>query len=154
MPIRFHHRDYHYFYQHPPSSPYEYSRAPSYPPLAPADTYPRRGPRITLTLPVPTPAFVPPTMSPHLSAAAQARKDSLASLASHLESTRIEGEQRLIVVSNRLPVTIAKDAKGEYTYKMSSGGLVSALSGCKKTMNFTWIGWPGKEVRVAARQAG
>lgn len=29
---------------------------------------------------------------------------------------------------------------------MSSGGLVSALSGCKKTMSFTWIGWPGKEV--------
>ncbi|EJD06928.1 TPS1 protein [Fomitiporia mediterranea MF3/22] len=26
---------------------------------------------------------------------------------------------------------------------MSSGGLVSALSGCKKTMKFTWIGWPG-----------
>lgn len=29
---------------------------------------------------------------------------------------------------------------------MSSGGLVSALSGCKKTMNFTWIGWPGQDV--------
>ncbi|EMD31327.1 glycosyltransferase family 20 protein [Gelatoporia subvermispora B] len=26
---------------------------------------------------------------------------------------------------------------------MSSGGLVSALSGCKKSMTFTWIGWPG-----------
>ncbi|KAI0783620.1 alpha,alpha-trehalose-phosphate synthase TPS1 subunit [Abortiporus biennis] len=26
---------------------------------------------------------------------------------------------------------------------MSSGGLVSALSGCKKSMSFTWIGWPG-----------
>lgn len=32
---------------------------------------------------------------------------------------------------------------------MSSGGLVSALSGCKKTMKFTWIGWPGKEVSLA-----
>ena len=30
--------------------------------------------------------------------------------------------------------------------QMSSGGLVSALSGCKKTMSFTWIGWPGKHV--------
>lgn len=52
-------------------------------------------------------------------------------------------DQRLIVVSNRLPITITKDAKGEYHFKMSSGGLVSALSGCKKTMSFTWIGWTG-----------
>jgi trehalose 6-phosphate synthase len=51
--------------------------------------------------------------------------------------------QHLIVVSNRLPVTISKDAAGEYHFKMSSGGLVSALSGCKKSMTFTWIGWPG-----------
>jgi trehalose 6-phosphate synthase len=51
--------------------------------------------------------------------------------------------KHLIVVSNRLPVTISKDAKGEYHFKMSSGGLVSALSGCKKSMSFTWIGWPG-----------
>jgi len=56
----------------------------------------------------------------------------------------LEGEQgHLIVVSNRLPVTITKDAAGEYHFKMSSGGLVSALSGCKKSMSFTWIGWPG-----------
>ena len=49
----------------------------------------------------------------------------------------------LIVVSNRLPITISKDASGEYHFKMSSGGLVSALSGFKKSLNFTWIGWPG-----------
>ncbi|GLB40159.1 putative glycosyltransferase family 20 [Lyophyllum shimeji] len=49
----------------------------------------------------------------------------------------------LIVVSNRLPITINKDASGEYHFKMSSGGLVSALSGFKKSLNFTWIGWPG-----------
>ncbi|KAF8482246.1 glycosyl transferase, partial [Gautieria morchelliformis] len=52
--------------------------------------------------------------------------------------------RRLIVVSNRLPVTISQDVHGEYHFKMSSGGLVSALSGCKKPiMSFTWIGWPG-----------
>ncbi|OCF30808.1 alpha,alpha-trehalose-phosphate synthase [UDP-forming] 1 [Kwoniella heveanensis CBS 569] len=60
-------------------------------------------------------------------------------------------EQRLIVVSNRLPVTINKDEKGEYHFKMSSGGLVSALSGCKKTMSFTWIGWPGKDIPMQDR---
>ncbi|SPO36063.1 probable TPS1 - alpha,alpha-trehalose-phosphate synthase, 56 KD subunit [Pseudozyma flocculosa] len=55
---------------------------------------------------------------------------------------------RLIVVSNRLPVTIKVDPSvpGGYTFTLSSGGLVSALSGCKKTMNFTWIGWPGLSV--------
>ncbi|RXK40693.1 alpha,alpha-trehalose-phosphate synthase (UDP-forming) [Tremella mesenterica] len=60
--------------------------------------------------------------------------------------------QRLIVVSNRLPVTISKDEKGEYKFGMSSGGLVSALSGVKKTMDFTWIGWPGKEIPEADRE--
>ncbi|KAE9401468.1 alpha,alpha-trehalose-phosphate synthase t [Gymnopus androsaceus JB14] len=54
------------------------------------------------------------------------------------------GDNRhLIVVSNRLPITISKDANGEYHFKMSSGGLVSALSGFKKSLSFTWIGWPG-----------
>ncbi|TDL25664.1 glycosyltransferase family 20 protein [Rickenella mellea] len=59
--------------------------------------------------------------------------------------------QRLIVVSNRLPITISKDANGEYHFKMSSGGLVSALSGCKKSMSFTWIGWPGFFIPVKDR---
>jgi trehalose 6-phosphate synthase len=57
----------------------------------------------------------------------------------------------LIVVSNRLPVTINKDGNGEYHFKMSSGGLVSALSGFKKAMNFTWIGWPGFFIPVKDR---
>lgn len=55
----------------------------------------------------------------------------------------IPQDGHLIVVSNRLPITITKDAAGEYHFKMSSGGLVSALSGFKKSLNFTWIGWPG-----------
>ncbi|KAI9218019.1 glycosyltransferase family 20-domain-containing protein [Blastocladiella britannica] len=53
---------------------------------------------------------------------------------------------RLIVVSNRLPVTIARDPEsGAWAAKMSSGGLVSALSGLKREMSFTWIGWPGAD---------
>ena len=55
-------------------------------------------------------------------------------------------ELRLIVVSNRLPVTVSRGSDGEYEFKMSSGGLVSALSGCKKQMDFTWIGWLGIEI--------
>ncbi|GAA5946468.1 hypothetical protein JCM3765_000256 [Sporobolomyces pararoseus] len=55
---------------------------------------------------------------------------------------------QLIVVANRLPVTITADssAEGGYRFSVSSGGLASALSGCKKSMDFTWIGWPGFDV--------
>lgn len=60
-----------------------------------------------------------------------------------LLSTMDKPSGHIIVVSNRLPITITKDSKGEYHFKMSSGGLVSALSGFKKSLNFTWIGWPG-----------
>ncbi|KAJ1961707.1 Trehalose-6-P synthase/phosphatase complex synthase subunit [Dispira parvispora] len=51
-------------------------------------------------------------------------------------------ESRLIIVSNRLPVTIKKSGS-EWSFSMSSGGLVSALDGLAKQMTFTWIGWPG-----------
>ncbi|KAG8940975.1 Trehalose-6-P synthase/phosphatase complex synthase subunit, partial [Tulasnella sp. 419] len=74
----------------------------------------------------------------------QQQQESIPSGLDDMNGNSGSGEtQRLIVVSNRLPVTISKDAKGEYHFKMSSGGLVSALSGCKKFMTFTWIGWPG-----------
>lgn len=58
-----------------------------------------------------------------------------------------DNKAHLLVVSNRLPVTISRDPKtGAWVMKMSSGGLVSALSGLKTQMRFTWIGWPGLEV--------
>lgn len=56
---------------------------------------------------------------------------------------------RLLVVSNRLPVTIKRvsDAPdAPWAYSPSSGGLVAALSGLKKMLSFTWIGWPGTAV--------
>ncbi|CAB4433291.1 unnamed protein product [Rhizophagus irregularis] len=56
-----------------------------------------------------------------------------------------DGKVRLLVVSNRLPITITK-TDTDYSLKMSSGGLVTALSGLKKMMSFTWIGWPGINV--------
>ncbi|KAF6754527.1 alpha,alpha-trehalose-phosphate synthase t [Ephemerocybe angulata] len=81
---------------------------------------------------------LPPVFSSLLTAAAApASSPQLPS-----EDMATEGGH-LIVISNRLPVTISKDAQGEYHFKMSSGGLVSALSGFKKSLNFTWIGWPG-----------
>ncbi|KAJ1867052.1 Trehalose-6-P synthase/phosphatase complex synthase subunit, partial [Coemansia sp. RSA 486] len=57
----------------------------------------------------------------------------------------------LIVVSNRLPVTLAQNGS-EWSFKLSSGGLVSALSGLKREMSFTWVGWPGKDFGENDRQ--
>lgn len=61
------------------------------------------------------------------------------------EDVEPKTRERLIVVSNRLPITITKTEDG-YKYAMSSGGLVSALSGLKREMAFTWIGWPGIDI--------
>lgn len=67
----------------------------------------------------------------------------------------METTSRLLVVSNRLPVTIKQEenAAGEKDWKfsLSSGGLVSALSGVKKQMPFLWIGWPGTAKETMSR---
>jgi len=53
-----------------------------------------------------------------------------------------ETEQRLLVVSNRLPVVIARQEDG---WKISSGagGLVTALTPVMKKYRGVWVGWPG-----------
>ncbi|KAL2266732.1 hypothetical protein VTJ83DRAFT_6084 [Remersonia thermophila] len=53
---------------------------------------------------------------------------------------------RLLLISNRLPITIKRSEDGQYTFSMSSGGLVTGLSGLSKTTSFQWYGWPGLEV--------
>lgn len=59
----------------------------------------------------------------------------------------IEGSQRLLLVANRLPITLAKNnGASEYSFSISSGGLVTGLSGLQKTTKFKWYGWPGKTV--------
>ncbi|KAL1931030.1 hypothetical protein VTP01DRAFT_10167 [Rhizomucor pusillus] len=69
------------------------------------------------------------------------------------ENSNGEKNLRLLVVSNRLPVTVKKDtATNQYEFKMSSGGLVAALSGLKKMMSFTWIGWPGQDIPLEDRK--
>lgn len=57
----------------------------------------------------------------------------------------------LIVVSNRLPVQVTKDDNG-YTFKPSSGGLVSAFEGLRGSFEFTWIGSPGFYVPPGAER--
>lgn len=56
---------------------------------------------------------------------------------------------RLLLVSNRLPITIKRSEDGSYSFSMSSGGLVTGLSGLAKSTTFQWYGWPGLEVPEA-----
>ena len=54
--------------------------------------------------------------------------------------------RRLVIVSNRLPISVKRTGNGtDWTFQLSSGGLVSALQGLQKTTKFQWIGWPGKQ---------
>ncbi|KAI9676890.1 MAG: Trehalose-6-P synthase/phosphatase complex synthase subunit [Caeruleum heppii] len=55
-------------------------------------------------------------------------------------------DARLLLVSNRLPITIKRQEDGNYDFSMSSGGLVSGLSGLSKSTTFQWYGWPGLEI--------
>ncbi|KAJ1949185.1 Trehalose-6-P synthase/phosphatase complex synthase subunit, partial [Linderina pennispora] len=54
-------------------------------------------------------------------------------------------QSHLIVVSNRLPVTLTRGEDNMWSAKLSSGGLVAALSGLKKETSFRWVGWPGSD---------
>ena len=49
---------------------------------------------------------------------------------------------RLIIVSNRLPVTV-RVTDGRATVKRSVGGLATGLRGPHERSNGLWIGWPG-----------
>ena len=60
----------------------------------------------------------------------------------------IQAKQRIINVSNRLPVRIA----GDQLVK-SSGGLVSALEGIQGDFELQWIGWPGGAADEAEQQS-
>jgi trehalose 6-phosphate synthase len=61
------------------------------------------------------------------------------------EAPKMEG--KMLLISNRLPITIKKtDEPGKFETSMSSGGLVSGLSGMTKTTTFQWYGWPGLEI--------
>lgn len=49
---------------------------------------------------------------------------------------------RIIIVSNRLPVTIKKN-KDKLTYQQSVGGLATGISSLQKEHECLWVGWPG-----------
>lgn len=60
--------------------------------------------------------------------------------------------RRLIVVSNRLPVTLAKTPAG-FLVKRSSGGLVSALLPVIRQNGGWWVGWTGTDYDPGVQNA-
>ncbi|KAI9334963.1 glycosyltransferase family 20-domain-containing protein [Obelidium mucronatum] len=61
-------------------------------------------------------------------------------------------QPRLLLVSNRLPITVKQRPNGSFEYARSSGGLVSALSGLSKDTKYEWIGWPGQSIPPQLQQ--
>lgn len=53
---------------------------------------------------------------------------------------------RLIVVANRLPITVKRSGNASFDLSISSGGLVTGLQGLSKSTKFEWFGWPGLQI--------
>lgn len=52
---------------------------------------------------------------------------------------------RLVIISNRLPITINR-SHGELHYHPSAGGLATGLNSLDASYNKLWIGWPGQDI--------
>ncbi|MDX1665895.1 MAG: trehalose-6-phosphate synthase, partial [Saprospiraceae bacterium] len=50
---------------------------------------------------------------------------------------------RIVIVSNRLPITI-KEKEGELIYHPSAGGLATGLKSLDESIEKIWFGWPGR----------
>src|SRR2546426_7609606 len=59
---------------------------------------------------------------------------------------------RLIVVSNRLPLTLRK-ADGHWTTERSSGGLASAMNPILRRNGGGWVGWAGTRGEGGAKKS-
>ncbi len=50
---------------------------------------------------------------------------------------------RLLIVSNRLPITVKRDGDGQVSVQESTGGLATGMQGPHERLGGDWIGWPG-----------
>lgn len=60
---------------------------------------------------------------------------------------------RLVIVSNRLPVTVRYE-HGQLSLARSPGGLANGLKGPHERMGGVWVGWPGDTSRLGDAQRG
>ncbi|HSR48340.1 MAG TPA: bifunctional alpha,alpha-trehalose-phosphate synthase (UDP-forming)/trehalose-phosphatase [Anaerolineales bacterium] len=59
-----------------------------------------------------------------------------------MPSTAAFEDRRLIIVSNRLPVSAEKSASG-FRFQPSAGGLATSLNALRQDVEMRWLGWPG-----------
>ena len=67
------------------------------------------------------------------------------------DATAPNARGRLLIVSNRLPVSI-RETNGGFESASSSGGVAVGLHGFYRTFGATWIGWPGLAVESESRR--
>ncbi len=60
---------------------------------------------------------------------------------------------KTIIISNRLPVKIKENDKGEFEYNPSEGGLATGLGSIYKEGDNIWVGWPGLPVTKNVQKA-
>ena len=58
---------------------------------------------------------------------------------------------RLVIVSNRLPVTIS-EKKGKLNVRPSTGGLATGLNSLSNKYEVIWVGWPGMAVNKPSQK--
>lgn len=58
-------------------------------------------------------------------------------------NSQFNSENRLVTVSNRLPIVLMSADNGRYQVKPGAGGLVTALAPVLRNRGGMWIGWPG-----------
>lgn len=59
--------------------------------------------------------------------------------------------KNLIIVANRLPVSIGKGKDG-HIYRPSVGGLATGLSSLRRSYHSLWMGWPGYDTSAAVEK--
>ena len=55
---------------------------------------------------------------------------------------------RLLIVSNRLPISVSRQ-NGDLRLQRSVGGLATGVGSFYKSYESLWVGWPGMRFRKA-----
>lgn len=61
---------------------------------------------------------------------------------SNLKTPNYKVMNRLLIVANRLPIKVIKEAEN-YSVQDSAGGLATGLSSLSESLQMEWVGWPG-----------
>jgi len=82
------------------------------------------------------------------SSGAQRFHAPLPSASSSPQTSNLESINRLVIVSNRLPIVLHQSEDGAWYAEPGSGGLITALTPVLHAWKGIWIGWPGTSEEV------